>query len=210
MADRPAAGAPGVDESASEASTPPPPLSHADRHDLDKLKRWHDGLREPQSADAPGGGFPVCAAFLVTGEDRAAHDIFRCYRAAFEELGGQFQHLVIFGQHGLSGTAAAMLAGSGLDGLGLELPLLLLAPADAGAEAPLFALPLPPGTHDELPAHCREWETALAQIRHSADSGEPADFGPIPGVRRLTLPQSSLAQWAGALITQLDVPADDV
>ena len=204
MADRPAAG---VGESASRADASPPPLSHADRHDLDKLKRWYDGLREPQSSETPGGGFPVCAAFLVTGEDRAAHDVFRCYRAAFEELGGQFQHLVIFGQHGLSGTAAAILDGLGLE---LPLPLLLLAPADAGTESPLFVIPLPPGTHDELPAHCREWETALAQIRHSADSGEPADFGPIPGVLQLRLPQSSLAQWAGALITQLDVPADDV
>ena len=183
-----------------------PPRSHADRHDLDKLKRWYDGLRQAEIADAPGGGFPVCAAFLVTGEDRAAHDIFRRYRAAFEELGGQFQHLVIFGQHGLSGTAAAMLAGIEVE---LPLPLLLLAPADAGTDSPLFVIPLPPGTHDALPAHCREWETALAQIRHSAHSGEPADFGPIPGVRRLTLPQPSLAQWAGALIAQLDVPADD-
>ena len=206
MADRPATDTPGAGQSSSEMATPPPPLSHADRHDLDKLKRWYDGLRQAQPADAPGGGFPVCAAFLVTGEDRAAHDIFRRYRAAFEELGGQFQHLVIFGQHGLSGTAAAMLAGLGLE---LPLPLLLLAPADAGTESPLFVIPLPPGTHDELPAHCREWETALAQIRHSAHSGEPADFGPIPGVRRLPLPQPSLAQWAGALIAQLDVPADD-
>lgn len=197
MADRPAAGAP---------ESPPPPLSHADRHDLDKLQRWYDGLRQAQSAEAPGGGFPVCAVFLVTGEDRAAHDIFRLYRAAFEELGGQFQHLVIFGQHGLSGTAATML-----DGLELELPmpLLLLAPAAAGTEAALFVIPLPPGTHDALPAHCREWETALAQIRHSAHSGEPADFGLIPGVWQLRLPQPSLAQWAGALIAQLDRPADD-
>ena len=206
MADRPAAG---VGESASRADASPPPLSHADRHDLDKLKRWHDGLRQADAADAPGGGFPVCAAFLVTGEDRAAHDIFRLYRAAFEELGGQFQHLVIFGQHGLSGTAAAMLDGLELAGLEVELPLLLLAPADAGTEAPLFVIPLPPGTPGELPPDCREWETALAQIRQFADSGEPADFGPIPGARRLTLPQPSLAQWAGALIAQLDVPADD-
>lgn len=198
MADRPLPGA---------SESPQPPLSHADRHDLDKLKRWYDGLQQAHPVEAPGGGFPVCAVFLVTGEDRAAHDVFRLYRAAFEELGGQFQHLVIFGQHGLSGTAAAMLDGVDVD---LPLPLLLLAPTSTATEAPLFVIPLPPGTHDELPPHCREWEAALAQIRHSAHSGESADFGAIPGVLRLRLPQPSLVQWAGALIAQLDVPAGDV
>ena len=178
--------------------------SHADRHDLDKLKRWYEGLRQAEAAGGPGGGFPVCAAFVVTGEDRAAHNIFRRYRAAFEELGGQFHHLVIFGQHGLSGTAAALRAGSGG---GLTLPALLLAPADSVPEAPLFALPLPPGTHAELPPDCREWEAALAEIRRAARLGQPADLGPMPGVMRLKMPQPSLAQWAAALIAQLDSPA---
>ena len=185
------------------ANAPPP--SHADRHDLDKLKRWHSGLRAAESAAAPGGGFPVCAAFLVTGEDRAAHDIFRLYRSAFEELGGQFHHLVIFGQHGLSGTAAAMQDGLGAE---LPLPLLLLFPGDTGTEAACLAVPLPPGTHDELPPDCREWEQTLAQIRRAAAQGAPADFGPISAVCPSTPPQPSLAQWAGRLIAQLDGPGD--
>ena len=201
MADRPAAETPGAGAGESRAAAPEPNLSHADRHDLDKLKRWYDGLRQAEAAQTPGGGFPVCAAFVVTGEDRAAHNIFRLYRAAFEELGGQFHHLVIFGQHGLSGTAAALLAGFGGE---LSLPLLLLAPANAGTDRAIFAQPLPPGTHAELPPDCREWEAALAEIRRAASLGQPADFEATPGVLRRNMPQPSLAQWAAALIAQLD------
>ena len=79
-------------------------MSHADRHDLDKLARWRDGLSEAEESV-----FPVLAAFLVTGENREAHDIFRRYRSKFEELAAGFSSLVIFGQHGTSTTMTTML-----------------------------------------------------------------------------------------------------
>ena len=73
--------------------------SHADNHDLDKLARWYRGLSSGES-----GQFPVYAVFLVTSSDSAAHDIFRRFRSSFEAHGAGFDHLVIFGQHGVSST----------------------------------------------------------------------------------------------------------
>ena len=86
-------------------------LSHADSHDLDKLARWKAGL--DAAPDDGAAAFPACAIFLVSSEDRASHDIFRAYRSAFEELGGGFHHLVIFGQHGISTTQVAFLGRGG-------------------------------------------------------------------------------------------------
>ena len=74
--------------------------SHADNHDRDKLLRWHGELKNSQ-IDAP----PVFAIFLVSEVDRAAHDVFRSFRSSFEEHQLGFEHLVIFGQHGVSATA---------------------------------------------------------------------------------------------------------
>ena len=73
-----------------------------DSHDFGKLTRWHEGL-----VSESGSSFPACALFLASGEDNRAHDIFRVYRSAFEELGAGFHDLVIFGQHGTSTTCAA-------------------------------------------------------------------------------------------------------
>ncbi len=84
--------------------------THADTHDLDKLRRWHKDL-ETTTGDAP----PVFAIFLVSGEDRAAHDVFRAFRSGFEELSVGFAHLVIFGQHGVSDTARRLRARFGLE-----------------------------------------------------------------------------------------------
>ena len=93
--------------------------THADRHDLDKLTRWRKDL-EATPEDAP----PVFAIFLVSGEDRAAHDVFRAFRASFEEQKLGFAHLVIFGQHGASETARRLRARFGLDeGAGPSLVL---------------------------------------------------------------------------------------
>jgi hypothetical protein len=84
--------------------------THADNHDLDKLKRWEKDL-EATPADAP----PVFAIFLVSAEDRAAHDVFRAFRTRFEEQKLGFAHLVIFGQHGVSETARRLQARFGLE-----------------------------------------------------------------------------------------------
>ena len=84
--------------------------SRADTHDLDKLKRWQKDLE-----DTPNGVPPVFAIFLVSGEDRAAHDVFRTFRSSFEESKLGFAHLVIFGQHGVSETARRLRAMFGLE-----------------------------------------------------------------------------------------------
>ena len=116
--------------------------SRADQHDQDKLARWHRDL-----GDGGTGGFPLHALFLVSEKDRAAHDVFRAFRSRFEELGAGFQHLVIFGQHGVSQAEKTLLARLGLPADGIpslvlltasDPPLvytLLLASGDVGPEA---------------------------------------------------------------------------
>ena len=101
--------------------------THADSHDLDKLSRWSQAL----DSDQPGQ-FPVYAMFIVGPQDRSAHDVFRGFRSTFQEAGAKFEHLVIFGQHGVSRTALELL---GLLGQPLEsLPLLILFPDLAAKE----------------------------------------------------------------------------
>lgn len=84
-------------------------IGRADQHDLDKLARWHQ--------DLSGGGsdqFPVYCVFLVSPDDRASHQVFRRFRSSFEDRAAGFQHLMIFGQHGISATLKALLAEFGL------------------------------------------------------------------------------------------------
>ena len=104
------------------------PGSHADNHDRDKLSRWSKGL---------GGGnstrFPVYAVFLVRPEDRYAHDVFREFRSSFQSLGADFQHLVIFGQHGVSSTLLSLL-----DRLGRSLESLPMLALFSGPSADMF------------------------------------------------------------------------
>ena len=107
--------------------------TRADTHDLDKLRRWQKDLEETPE-DAP----PVFAVFLVSGEDKAAHDVFRGFRASFEERSLGFAHLVIFGQHGVSETARRLQARFGLDeGSGPWLVLF----SGHGNGPQVFALP---------------------------------------------------------------------
>ena len=77
--------------------------SHADTHDLDKLKRWQREL-EAIMPDAPA----VYAIFLLSEVDTEAHAIFRAFRDSFEERNAGLAHLVIFGQHGVSTTVRAL------------------------------------------------------------------------------------------------------
>ena len=62
--------------------------------------------------------------FLGRPEDRHAHDVFREFRSSFENLGAPFEHLVIFGQHGVSGTALFLLGklGHTLESLPMVAP----------------------------------------------------------------------------------------
>ena len=181
-------------------------LSHADRHDLDKLARWREGL--DGAADGSASGFPACAIFLVGPEHRASHDIFRRYRSVFEELGGGFHHLVIFGQHGVSTTQVAFLSEVGMEQG--SVPLLVIAPmADGtGANGEVYCLELPKGERDGEPDETQSWGAALGAVRDAADgkgqlsleavsgeavSGEAVSGEAVSGVRTVILRHGSLS-----------------
>ncbi|MCY4365124.1 MAG: hypothetical protein OXE17_02695 [Chloroflexi bacterium] len=128
--------------------------SRADTHDLDKLRRWQQDL-EDSAADAP----PVFAVFLVDGGDRTAHDVFRAFRAGFEECSLGFAHLVIFGQHGVSETATKLR-----DRFGLKAdtrPQLVLYSGE-GSQPQILTLPAGEGSALD---DCIEkaWRRALEQ-----------------------------------------------
>ena len=143
-------------------------MSHADRHDLDKLARWKEGL--DSAADSASASFPVCAIFLVSPEDRASHDIFRRYRSAFEELGGGFHHLVIFGQHGVSTTQVAFLAEVGMEQASVPLLAIALMGDETGK---VVCLELPKGDRDGELDDSQTWGDALERVR-VATTGDAA------------------------------------
>ncbi len=135
--------------------------SRADQHDRDKLLRWRQDWAAA-GADAP----PVCAIFLVSGADTAAHDVFRVFRRSFEERQAGFAHLVIFGQHGISATVRALQAVLKLPAA--QLPVLLWYAGDAGIE-PSVA-PLPPGTDVATDAGPdAAWPAALQQAEEGLE-----------------------------------------
>ena len=140
--------------------------SRADQHDQDKLARWQRDL-----AGGVSGGFPLYALFLVSEDDRAAHDVFRAFRSRFEELGAGFQHLVIFGQHGVSQAEQTLLTRLGLAADAIPSLVLLTV-----SDPPLvYCLPLPSGDlrpeakdPDQAP-----WHRVLAQVELAeASAGE--------------------------------------
>ena len=153
-------------------------MSHADRHDLDKLVRWKEGL--DSAADSASAAFPVCAIFLVSPEDRASHDIFRRYRSAFEELGGGFHHLVIFGQHGVSTTQVAFLSEVGVEQA--SVPLLIIAPMgdESGSVA---CLELPKGGYDGELDDSEAWGTVLERVRVAVTEDSPLVLDGVEGVK---------------------------
>ena len=144
--------------------------SHADTHDLDKLRRWQKDL-EAAPSDAPG----VYAIFLVSGEDRAAHNVFRAFRTSFEERDMGFAHLVIFGQHGVSETCRRMRDRFGLEaGGGPSLALL----AEGGSQ--IRVVPLPVG--EECDSHVESgggWQEALNLAMSAIDSPSNGDHGAL-------------------------------
>jgi hypothetical protein len=154
-------------------------MSHADSHDLDKLARWKSGL--DSAANPDDASFPACAIFLVGPEDRAAHDIFRRYRSEFEELGGGFHHLVIFGQHGVSTTQVAFL--DELDAGGESVPLLAIAPGSAGAED-IHCISLPQGERDGELDESQPWGGVLQAVEVAARRRAMLDLDGLPGTRR--------------------------
>ncbi len=157
--------------------------SRADQHDQDKLARWHRDLAGGVTGGPPRG-FPVYAMFLVSAEDRAAHDVFRAFRSRFEELGAGFQHLVIFGQHGVSQAEQTLLARLGLAADAIPSLVLLTA-----SDPPLvYSLPLLAGDVRQADdPQQAPWRRVLAWVElaeESAGEGEikALDLGNIPGM----------------------------
>ena len=142
--------------------------SHADNHDLDKLARWNGDLSSWEDV-----AFPAYALFLVSSEDKTAHDVFRKYRDSFETRGAAFGNLVIFGQHGISTTVRGILEGLGLD-LG-NLPLLALFSNPTGRTVHTLSLPAgapessPPPPASSGPEH---WRDVLKRLEDAVD-GQP-------------------------------------
>lgn len=144
--------------------------SHADTHDLDKLKRWQKDL-----AAMPGDAPPVFAIFLVSEKDKRAHDVFRAYRTSFEARKLGFAHLVIFGQHGTSATERGVRASFGLEAD--SGPALVL--FDGSSETP-HAIPLPAGDAENSPTEDSDWRRALDR----AESAMGAKSGKGPRVQQ--------------------------
>jgi len=150
--------------------------SRADTHDLDKLRRWHKDL-----ADTPVGAPPVFAIFLVGGEDRAAHDVFRAFRASFEESNLGFAHLVIFGQHGVSDTAIALRRKFGVDA---ETSPRLVLFSGEGARPEIHSLP--PGEGDGPHADADVgWREALEGTSGVIEAGLPSANGPLETLKHI-------------------------
>ena len=150
--------------------------SRADSHDLDKLRRWRQDLQDT-SAEAP----PVFAIFLVGGEDRAAHDVFRAFRTSFEERNLGFAHLVIFGQHGVSGTAVALKREFGVEAE--ASPLLILF---SGEETLPRIVSLPPG-EGNVPHSGADagWQEALEGTEGFVAAGLATVNGPLDTLKRI-------------------------
>ena len=172
-------------------------MSHPDRHDLDKLARWKSGL---DAADVEAESFPACAIFLVSPEDRLSHDIFRRYRSVFEELGGGFHHLVIFGQHGISTTQIAFLSEVGFSQK--NVPLLAIAPMSKGS-APIYCVELPKGDRSGDLDDSQTWGAALESVRESATQSASLALGDVGGIATGALHRGSLAGTIDGVLKEL-------
>ncbi len=151
--------------------------SHPDSHDADKLARWQRDLLANTA-----GGFPVHAVFLVSADDQAAHHIFRQSRSSFESLAAGFEHLVIFGQHGVSRAELNLLSGFGLSAAAIPT-LVLVVPSEGNS---VYSLPLPAGNAAEpAPGQSPQpWQEALAAVeRASAERAKGMDLSAVPAVR---------------------------
>ncbi|MEC9445507.1 MAG: hypothetical protein VYC59_01870 [Chloroflexota bacterium] len=165
-----------------------------DSHDLGKLTKWYEGLLSDTE-----DSFPVCALFLTSGRDRRAHNIFRIYRSAFEELEAGFHDLVIFGQHGTSSTCNALIPGLGLSSL--EIPSLIL--ICGGKELVLHTTNLPWGElargRSEEDGDGVPWRQALKLIKESVVKGFGLELDEVKGLKRVDIPGGTLTDTVGAV-----------
>jgi hypothetical protein len=157
----------------------------------------------------------VYAVFLVSEADRPAHGIFREFRTRFEAWSAGFDHLVIFGQHGLSSTVHGLLNGFGLSLEAVPALVLFSAPLDSQA----YALPLPrlrraglggstpmntgPSAGGVLqgPAEDEPWRHTLKLIEAALDRGEKAlDLASLPCSTRLDLDGGPVVELVAMLL----------
>ena len=164
--------------------------SRADGHDLDKLERWRSGLQDGD------GGFPVHALFLVSEADTSAHRAFRTFRSSFEARNASFQHLVIFGQHGVSATAAALAMEVGAECP--PPPVLVLLTRTSPSIAYIIHLP----TGDE--PDCSVSTSSLSAVEAWVDGGAGTlDAVSLPGARRVETHHPTVAALVERLASEL-------
>ena len=137
-------------------------LSHADNHDRDKLTRWHGDLLQ-----CTGDDFPVIGVFVVSELDTVGHDIFRAFRSSFEKRNAGFEHVVIFGQHGVSETARRLLTTFGLPMDATPALALIM-----GQDSPMaYTIALPAGGEEDSDQEedDQPWQQVLAEIEVASD-----------------------------------------
>lgn len=170
--------------------------SNADQHDEDKLARWQRDL-----AGGVSGSFPLHALFLVSEEDRAAHDVFRAFRSHFEELGAGFQHLVIFGQHGLSVTTKSLLPELGLSDDSLP-SLAMFTQQDAKS---VHVLRLIEGNPDlSRPEESQPWRKVLNKVEEAVGGqGSGLDLSSVQGIVEKDTGDRPMVELVGKLLSDL-------
>jgi hypothetical protein len=170
-----------------------------DSHDIGKLAKWYEGL-----VSSKEDAFPVCALFVTSGEDRKAHDIFRAYRSAFEEIGAGFHDLVIFGQHGTSSTCTALLPALGLSGL--RIPSLVLIRREKGRG--LHATSLPEGAladgRQEQAMVGGPWRQALEMIKQSVAGDSELALDGLDGLKWVDFPGDTLVEIIGEVKSSIE------
>ena len=170
--------------------------SHADQHDKDKLSRWCRDLSGDTS-----DRYPAYAMFLVSPEDRFAHNIFREFRTSFETRRAEYKHLVIFGQHGISTAVHGLLAGLKLQPAALPLVALFTKQSDSS----VHVLPLPSGeSAQSAPNTASPWTVALKSIERAVEGGgEDLALDSLPGESSATVNGGTIVQLAEKVLQQI-------
>lgn len=182
--------------------------SHADKHDLDKLARWYRDLSlTPPNTPSPrraGAEFPVYAVFLVSEADRPAHGIFREFRTRFEAWSAGFEHLVIFGQHGLSSIVHGLLNGFGLPLEAVPVLVLFSSPLDSRVNVLPLVAAGPGGTTGgvfQASIEDEPWRHTLKLIEAALDRGRNSlDLASLPGSTRLNLDGGPVVELVAMLL----------
>lgn len=161
--------------------------SHADSHDLDKLRRWNDGLVGEQP-----GEFPIHVLFLVSDEAKSAHDVFRAFRGRFESSGAQFHHIAIFGMHGVTSTVRGLASGLGIDQS--TVPALVMFKSFEDREANVVSLDMPSGRFEIL---------LEAALLNSGNFDMPSLFEQCFGDSAITLSNVSVLKVVSTTLEEL-------